>query len=165
MTQSSITQFFSPVSAEEARTANVESSSRNIDSISQSDSSQVLDAKIGRRSRGNLKIFQLNTAKRSESGSALSHLMGDFRHSLAFITEPPLFHGKVCGFPSATFNILHHSSNNKQCRAAIIASKSIELCPLVAYTDEDTVSAMMYINGRKTCVVSTYTHGHNIPHS
>ena len=97
MSQSSITQFFSPVTAEEARTANVESSSRNSDNISQSDSSQDLDtnARIGTRSRGNLKIFQLNTAKKAESGSALSRLMGDCKNSLAFITEPPVFHGKV----------------------------------------------------------------------
>ena len=157
MTQTSISQFFSPVTAEEARTANLESRGHiaNI-SLSDSLSNPELHPVIGTKSRGNLKIFQLNTAKKSESGSALSHLMGDCRHSLAFITEPPFFKGKVCGFSSANFNILHHSGNNKRCRAAIIASKGVELCPLAAYTDEDTVSAVMFINGRKTCVVSTH---------
>ena len=137
MSQSSITQFFSPVTAEEARTANVESSSRNSDNISQSDGSQDLDtnARNGTRSRGNLKIFQLNTAKKAESGSALSRLMGDCKNSLAFITEPPVFHGKVCGFSSAAFNVLQHSGNNKRCRAAIVASKGVELCTLPAHTD------------------------------
>ena len=62
----------------------------------------------------------------------------------------------MCGFSGFAFNILHHSGNNKRCRAAIVASKGVELCPLAAYTDEDTVSALMIIDGRKTCVVSTY---------
>ena len=130
MSQTSISQFFSPVTAEEARTANIESSTRNRDNTSQSDSSQSHDAnaKIGTKSRGNLKIFQLNTAKKSESGSALSRLMGDCKNSLAFITEPPLFQGKVCGFSGSAFNILHHSGNNKCCRAAIVASKGQGSC-------------------------------------
>ena len=75
VTQTSISQFFTPVTAEEARTANLMSRSRNSDNVSQSDSSQALGAnsRFGTRSRdnrGNLKIFQLNTAKKSESGSA-----------------------------------------------------------------------------------------------
>ena len=57
------------------------------------------------------------------------------------------------------FNGFLHAGNTKQCcRAAIIASKGIEVCPLAAYTDEDTSSALAYINGRLTCIVSSYTY-------
>ena len=109
-----------------------------------------------KRLRGNLKIFQLNTAKKSESGSALSCLMGDCRYSLAFITEPPFYNGKVCVFPSAAFNIFHLTGNKR--------SKGVELSPLPAYTDEDTTSALTSIHGGKTCIVSTYVErDHLIP--
>ena len=111
---------------------------------------------MGDTTSGELRIFQLNTAKKPESGGALSRLMGSHKNSLAFITEPPFFRGKVCGFTSLAFNILHHSGNSKRCRAAIIASKSVELCPLPTYSDEDTVSALTFLDGRKTCIVSSY---------
>ena len=164
LSQSTISQFFSPVSADEARTANARTanadlSAYNTANISQTDDSvPVTDVNpnLQKRPRGNLKIFQLNTAKKSGSGSALSRLMGACRYSIAFITEPPFHNGKVCGFSNANYSILHHMGNNKRCRAAIVASKGVELCPLPAYTDEDTVSALTSINGRKTCIVSTY---------
>ena len=140
LSQSTISQFFSPVSADEARTANARTANDTAN-ISPTDYSvPEIDANpnLQRRSRGNLKIFQLNTAKKSGSGSALSRLMGACRYSVAFVTEPPFYHGKVCGFSNANYNILHHIGNNKRCRAAIVASKGVELCPLPAYTDEDT---------------------------
>jgi hypothetical protein len=62
-------------------------------------------------------------------------------------------------FSGATFNSIYHSGTNRRCRAAIIASSGIELCPLAAYTDEDTVSALAFINGRLTCIVSSYMDG------
>ena len=103
----------------------------------------------------NIRVFQLNTAKRTGAGSALARLMGACNHSLAFVTEPPLHSGKLCGFSGLAFNSFLHAGNTKQrCRAAIIASKGIEVCPLAAYTDEDTSSALAYINGRLTCIVS-----------
>ena len=108
LSQTIISLFFSPVRAEEARTANARTTNAN---ISQTDNDMPeTDAipNIQRRSRGNLKIFQLNTAKKTESGSALSRLMGACRHSIAFVTEPPVYRGKVCGFSNATFNILKH---------------------------------------------------------
>ena len=166
--QSLISKFFFPATAEEARAANVESSSMpNIGqqdqdfldrSITSDGGDNDTQTSLGNRGKlkGNLNIFQLNTAKRTESGSALARRMGVCKNSLGFITEPPFFHGKVCGFTSTAFNILHHVGNKKRCRAAIIASKSIELCPLSAYSDEDTVSALIDIHGRKTCIVSTY---------
>ena len=103
-----------------------------------------------------LKVFQLSTAKKTTSGNALAHIMGAHRNSLAFITEPQIFHGKVCGFPNAAFNILHHQGNLKRCRAAIIASKGVELCALPSHSDEDTASAIIVLDGRKTCIVSSY---------
>ena len=141
LSQTVISQFFSPVSGDEARTANAEAGSRVDSNTSQSESNPTnQEWRVGNRLRGNLKIFQLNTAKKTESGSALSRLMGDCTNSLAFITEPPFFHGRVCGFSNIAFNILHHNNNKKRCRAAIIASKGVALCPLLAYTDEDTLS-------------------------
>ena len=116
LSQSTISQFFSPVSADEARTANARTanadlSAYNTANISQTDDSvPVTDVNpnLQKRPRGNLKIFQLNTAKKSGSESALSRLMGACRHSIAFVTEPPFYHGKVCGFSNANYNILHH---------------------------------------------------------
>ena len=130
MSQTTISQFFSPVTAEEARAANARTASLEASSgynanISQSENDMPeIDANGNsqRRSKGNLKIFQLNTAKKPASGSALSRLMGACRYSIAFITEPPFYHGKVCGFSNADYNILHHIGNNKRCRAAIVAS-------------------------------------------
>ena len=86
LSQATISQFFSPVSAEEARTANARSTNAET-SFSQSDGSpsepeNSTRPKVGQRLRGNLKVFQLNTAKKSESGSALSRLMGDCKNSL-----------------------------------------------------------------------------------
>ena len=47
------------------------------------------------------------------------------------------------------------TGNTKQrCRAAIIASKGIDVSPLAAYTDKYTSSALAYIDGRLTCIVS-----------
>ena len=116
--------------------------------------------RAGSNSKGmNIRVFQLNTGKRVGAGSALARLMGAANHSLALITEPPFYKGKVCGFPGATFNSIYHSGTNKRCRAAIIASSGIELCPLAAYTDEDTVSALAFINGALTCIVSSYMDG------
>ena len=175
LSQSTISQFFSPVSADEARTANARTANADLtandtanvsqtDVLSQTVPEIDVNPNLQKRSRGNLKIFQLNTAKKSGSGSALSRLMGACRYSIAFITEPPLYHGKVCGFSNANYNILHHIGNKKRCRAAIVASKGVELCPLPAYTDEDTVSALTSICGRKTCIVSTYMdRDHPIP--
>ena len=59
-----------------------------------------------------LKMYQLNTAKATAAGNALARIMGAQRHSLAFITEPPI-HGakpraKVCGFTAAAFNVFHN---------------------------------------------------------
>ena len=165
LSQTSISQFFSPVTAEEARTANARTTNANVSQtdndmpeidLSPSESDNSTRPKVGQRLRGNLKVFQLNAAKKSESGSALSRLMGDCKNSLAFITEPPFYHGKVCGFSSSAFNVLHHAGSKKRCRAAIVASKGVELCPLATYTDEDTVSALSIIDGRKTCLVSSY---------
>ena len=110
LSQSTISQFFSPVSADEARTANARTANADLNAndtanISPTDYSvPEIDANpnLQRRSRGNLKIFQLNTAKKSASGSALSRLMG------------PFYHGKVCGFSNADYNILHHIGNNKR---------------------------------------------------
>ena len=107
----------------------------------------------------NIRVFQLNTAKRTGSGSALARLMGACNHSLAFVTEPPLVKGKLCGFSGLIFNSFLHPGNTTRCRAAIIASKGIEVCPLAAFTDEDTSSALAYINGRLTCIVSSYMDG------
>ena len=116
--------------------------------------------RAGINSKGlNIRVFQLNTGKRVCAGSALARLMGASNHSLALITEPPFYQGKVCGFSGATFNSIYHSGTNKRCRAAIIASSGIELCPLAAYTDEDTASALAFINGRLTCIVSSYMDG------
>ena len=116
--------------------------------------------RAGSNSKGmNIRVFQLNTGKRVGAGSALARLMGADNHSLGLITEPPFYKGKVCGFPGATFNSIYHSGTNKHCRAAIIASGGIELCPLAAYTDEDTVSALAFINGARTCIVSSYMDG------
>ena len=114
LSQSTISQFFSPVSADEARTANARTANANLNAndtanISQTDYSvPEIDANpnLQRRSRGNLKIFQLNTAKKSGSGSALSRLMGACRYSIAFITEPPFHNGKVCGFSNANYKIV-----------------------------------------------------------
>ena len=103
-----------------------------------------------------LKLYQLNTAKRTESGNALSRIMGSQRNTLAFITEPPIYRGKVCGFPSLAFNTLYHQGGKNRCRAAIVASKGVITCPLPYYTDEDTASAVVVLDGRKTCVVSSY---------
>ena len=130
LSQTVISQFFSPVNAEEARTANAKSNARN--RVCKSEESKPAAERVsrsGKRFKGNLKIFQLNTAKMASSGSSLSRLMGDCTNSLAFVTEPPFYHGKVCGFSSAMFDILHYSGNNKRCRAAIIASKGVALCP------------------------------------
>ena len=94
LSQTIISQFFSPVTAEEARTANARTKNAN---ISQTDNDiPEMDAipNIQRRSRGNLKIFQLNTAKKTESGSALSRLMGACRHFIAFVTELPVYCGR-----------------------------------------------------------------------
>ena len=103
-----------------------------------------------------LKIFQLNTAKVTASGNALARIMGAHRHSLAFITEPPIAFNKVCGFPAGAFNVLHHPKEVKRCRAAIVASKGVDVMALPAYTDEDTVSAITSLDGKDTCIVSTY---------
>ena len=77
-----------------------------------------------------LKIFQLNTAKVTASGNALARIMGAHRHSLAFITEPPIAFNKVCGFPAGAFNVLHHPKEVKRCRAAIVASKGVDVMAL-----------------------------------
>ena len=106
-----------------------------------------------------LKIFQINTAKANASGNALARIMGAQRHSLAFITEPPIYRTKVCGFPAAAFNVLQHlpkGKKPKRCRAAIVASKGVDMMVLPSHTDEDTVSAITVLDGRKTCIVSTY---------
>ena len=101
-------------------------------------------------------MYQLNTAKCTESGNALSRIMGSQRSSIAFITEPPIYREKVCGFTNAAFNILHHQGANKPCRAAIVASKGVEICALPSYSNEDTASVLVVLDGRKTCVVSSY---------
>jgi len=82
------------------------------------------DEKLPTAKAANIRVFQLNTAKQTGSGSALARLMGACNHSLAFVTEPPLHGGKLCGFSGLAFNSFLHAGNTKQrCRAAIIASK------------------------------------------
>ena len=69
MTQTSISQFFSPVTADEARTANLESRRHTANiSLSDSLSNPELHPVIGTKSRGNLKIFQLTQPKNLNLG-------------------------------------------------------------------------------------------------
>ena len=169
LAQTSITQFFSRVNETDVSSQSfphpyvgddLETPLEDVPSQIQNAHTQDIQHATAERADGNdknlptakaknIRVFQLNTAKRTGAGSALARLMGACNHSLAFVTEPPLHNGKLCGFSGLVFNSFLHPGNTKQrCRAAIIASKGIEVCPLAAYTDEDTSSALAYINGR-----------------
>ena len=129
--QTFISQFFPRVDPAEARAANAQPYQgqapvvRPPDPILGQAPQNRCVKSGGKRFTRNLTIFQLNTAKKPVSGTALARLMGDCVHSLAFVTEPPFYNGKLCGFPSMAFTSLYDFGSKKRCRAAIVASKEV----------------------------------------
>jgi hypothetical protein len=102
-----------------------------------------------------IKCLQINLQRSKDSTSALTQFIENNDIDIAFIQEPYVIKGKVCGFPLKYS--LYYDNNCETPKSVILcANKSLKALKIQSYTTNICTTVLVNVLGQDLCLFNIY---------